>query len=133
MSDVPEQKNPPCATFDTTLLPDKHHLYASDAVTDGDVTKEARVNYEQTIREAMRSARDDNDDEVLDWRTMNVMATVRVIVEHKVTLEGAVLQEVRHGSDVKADQLDKDLTEYEVSPVRLVNLCTDKKHTASDC
>ena len=72
---------------------------------------------------------------------MNVMATVRVIVEHRVTLDGAVLQEdvrpisvyVRHGSDVKADQLDKDLTEYEVRPVRLVHLCTDKKHTASDC
>ena len=66
---------------------------------------------------------------------MNVMATVRVIVEHKETLEGAVLQEnvrpisvyVRHGSDVKADQLDKDLTEYEVRPVRLVILCTDQE------
>ena len=32
----------------------------------------------------------------------------------------------RHGSDVKADQLDKDLTEYAVKPVRLVYLCTDK-------
>ena len=75
-----------------------------------------------------------------DWRTMGVVATVRVIVDHKETLEGAVLQGdvrsisvyVRHGSDVKDDQLDKDLTEYEVRPVRLVNFCTDKKHTASD-
>ena len=115
MSDVPEQKYPPCATCDTTLLPDKHHLCASDAVTDGDVTKEAR---EQIIREAMRSAGHDNDDKGLDWRTMSVM-------EHKVTLERAVSQEdvrpifvyFQHGSDVKADQLDKDLTEYEVRPV----------------
>ena len=68
MSDVPEQQNPPCATFVTTLLPDKHHLFASDAVTDGDVTKEARVNYEQTIREMMRSAGNDNDDKGLDWK-----------------------------------------------------------------
>ena len=128
MSDVPEQTYSPCTTCDTTLL------LASDAVTDGDVTKEARVNYEQIIREAMRSAGRDNDDKGLDWRTMSVMATVRVIVNHKGTLEGAVLQEdvrpisvyVRHGSDVKDDQLDKDLTEYEVRPVRLVNFCTDK-------
>ena len=59
---------------------------------------------------------------------------VRVIVEHKETSEGAVLQEdvrpisvsARHGSDVKADQLDKDLMEYAVKSVRLVYLCTDK-------
>ena len=38
------------------LLPGKHYLYASDAVTDGDVTKKARVNYEQIIWEATRSA-----------------------------------------------------------------------------
>ena len=35
----------------------------------------------------------DIDGKGLDWRTMNVMATVRVIVEHKETSEGAVLQE----------------------------------------
>ena len=135
MSDVPEQTYSPCTTCDTTLLPDKHHIYASDAVTDGDVTKEARVNYEQIIRKAMRSAGHDNDDKGPDWRTMSVMATVRVIVDHKETLEGAVLQEdvlpifvyVRHGSDVKDDQLDKDLTEYEVRPVRLVSIRTDNK------
>ena len=75
------------------MLPDKHHLYASDAVTDGDVTKEARVIYEQIIREAVRSAGHDSDDKGLDWRTMNVMATVRVIVEHQETSQGAVLQE----------------------------------------
>ena len=94
-----------------------------------------RVNYEETIWEAMRSAGQDNDDKGLDWRTMNVMATVRVIVEHKVTVDGTVLQEdvrpisvyVRHGCVVRADQLDKDMTEYEVRPVRLVNLCTDRK------
>ena len=70
LSDVPEQQNPTCATFVTTLLLDKHHPFASDAVTDGDVTKEARVNYEQTIREMMRSAGNDNDDRGLDWRTI---------------------------------------------------------------
>ena len=70
MSDVPEQQNPPCATFVMTLLSDKHHLYASDAVTGGDVTKKARVNYEQTIREVMRSAGNDKDDKGLDWRTI---------------------------------------------------------------
>ena len=81
---------------------------------------------------------------------MSVMATVRVIVEHKSDQTFVPFLCVRHGSDVKADQLDKDLTEYEVRPVqadqldkdlteyevrpvRLVNLCTDKKHTASDC
>ena len=56
MSDEPEQQNPTCATFVTTLLPDTHHPYASDAVTDGDVTKEARVNYEQTIQAMMTEA-----------------------------------------------------------------------------
>ena len=139
MSDVPEQTCSPCATCDTMLLPDKHHLYASDAVTDGDVTKQARVIYEQIIQEAVRSeavrsAGHDSDDKGLDWRTRNVMATFRIIVEHKETSEGAVLQEdvrpisvsARHGSDVKADQLDKDLTEHAVKPVRLVYLCTDK-------
>ena len=125
MSDVLEQTYSPCVTCDTMLLPDKHHQNASDAVTDGDVSKEARVNYEQIIREAMRSAGHESDDEGLDWRTMNVMATVRVIADHKETLEGAVLQKdvrsisvsARHGSDVKAHQLDKDLTEYAVRPV----------------
>ena len=70
MSDVPEQQNPPCATFVTKLLPDKHHQNAFDAVTDGDVTKEARANYEQTMREMMRSAGNDNDDRGVDWRTI---------------------------------------------------------------
>ena len=32
----------------------------------------------------------------------------------------------RHGTDVKADKLDKDLMEYAVKPVRPVSLCTDK-------
>ena len=32
----------------------------------------------------------------------------------------------RHGTNVKADQLDKDLMEYVVKPVRPVTLCTDK-------
>ena len=32
----------------------------------------------------------------------------------------------RHGTDVKADQLDNDLMEYAVKPVRPVSLCTDK-------
>ena len=75
MSDAPEQTCSPCATCDTMLLPDKQYLYASDAVTDGDVTKKARVYYEQIIREAARSAGYDSDDKGLDWRTMNVMAT----------------------------------------------------------
>ena len=70
MSHVPEQQNPTCATFVTALLPDKHHPYASDAVTDGDVTKEARVNNEQTIQEMMRSAGNDKDEGGLEWRTI---------------------------------------------------------------
>ena len=57
MSDVPEQTCSPRATCD---MPNKHHLYASDAMTDGDVTKEACVNYEQIIREAVRSAGHDS-------------------------------------------------------------------------
>ena len=59
---------------------------------------------------------------------------VRVIVEHKRTSDGAVLPEdirpisvsVRHGTDVKADQHDKDLMEYAVTPVRPMYLCTGK-------
>ena len=70
MSDVLEQQNPTCATFVFTLLPGKHHPCASDALTDGDVTKEARVNNEQTIQEMMRSAGNDNDDRGLEWRTI---------------------------------------------------------------
>ena len=62
MSDAPEQTCPPCATYDTMLLPDKHYLNASDAVTDGDVTKKARVNYEQIIRQVARSVGHDSDD-----------------------------------------------------------------------
>ena len=38
----------------------------SDAVTDGNVTKKARVNYEQIIREKARSAGHDNDDKGLN-------------------------------------------------------------------
>ena len=57
------------------LLPDKHYLYAFDAVTGGDVTTKARVNYEQTIREVARSAGYDSDGKDLDWLTVNVMAT----------------------------------------------------------
>ena len=55
-------------------LPDKHYFYASDAVTDEDVSKKARVNYEQIIIEVARSGHD-SDDKGLDWRIMNVMAT----------------------------------------------------------
>ena len=55
------------------LLPGKHYLYASDAVTDGDVTKKARVNCEHIIREVARSVGHDSDDKGLDWRTMDVM------------------------------------------------------------
>ena len=75
MSGVPEQTCSPCATCDTILLPDKHDFHASDAVTDGDVTKKARDNYEQIIREVARSAGHDSDEKGLDWRTMNFMAT----------------------------------------------------------
>ena len=203
MSDVPEQTCSPCATCDTMSLPDKHYFCASDAVTDGDVTKKARVNYEQIILEVARSAGHDSDDKGLDWRTMNVMATEEKTTDVEQTLvfagpsdiagargtvggyatdetpeampqtqrsascfalsstqlgeteisaglvpaamsesswdrkrtsEGAVLPEdvrhisvsARHGTDVKADQLDKDLMEYAVKLVRPVSLCTDK-------
>jgi len=60
--------------------------------------------------------------------------SVQVIVEHRETSEGAVVPvnvrsisvSVRHGSDVKADQLERDLMEYVVKPVRPMSLCTDK-------
>ena len=59
MSDVTERMIRPfmeaCATCDTMLLPDKHFLYAYDAVTNGDVTKKARENYDQIILERVRS------------------------------------------------------------------------------
>ena len=42
-----------CTTCDTMLLPDKHYLYASDAVTDGVITNKARENYDQIILEVM--------------------------------------------------------------------------------
>ena len=55
-------------------------------------------------------------------------------MEHKETSEGTLLPEdvrpisvsARHGTDVKADHLDKDLVEYALKPVRPVSLCTDK-------
>ena len=85
MSDVPEQQNPPCATFVT-------HLYASDAVTDGDVTKEARANYEQTIREVMRSAGHDNDDKGLDWWTIE---TAEAHLDMKVNQHTSTIRSAR--------------------------------------
>ena len=241
MSDVPEQMRAARATCDTMLLPDKHFLSASDAVTDGhpdklceqiadtildacltqdpearvtceactrtgmvmvlgDVTTKACVNYKQAMREVARSPGYHSDDKGLDWRTMKVIVaieektpdvaqtlmlaapsdnagargvfygyatdetsegmpltqrmasclctqldtgrrngdlgwayssgSVQVIVEHRETSEGAVVPEnvrsisvsVRHGTDVKADQLERDLMEYVVKPVRPVSL-----------
>ena len=75
MSDVPEQTRLSCGTCDTMLLPDKHYLYASDAVTYGVVIKNALEKYDQIILEVMRSAGHGSDEGGLDWRTMNAMAT----------------------------------------------------------
>ena len=77
MRDVSEQTCSPCATCDTMLLPDKHYLFASDAVTDRDVTKEARGNNDHIVLEAVRSAGHYSDDKDLDWRTTNAMARLQ--------------------------------------------------------
>ena len=50
-------------------------------MTNGDVTKKARENYDQIIPEAVRPAGHDSDEKDLDWRIMNAMAT-----EEKTTM-----------------------------------------------
>lgn len=42
----------------------------------GEVMTKASVNYEQVIREAVKSVGYDSDDKGLDWRTMNVIVAV---------------------------------------------------------
>ena len=74
-------------------------------MTDGDVTKEACVNDEQIIRKEQQ-----NKKTFVPFPCMSDMVPMSTMTS-----------------------LDKDLTEHEVRPVRLVNLCSDKKHTASDC
>ena len=54
MSDVPEQQNPPCATFVTTLMPDKHHQDASDAVTVNDAVVTVPVYFDDLQRQATK-------------------------------------------------------------------------------
>ena len=56
MSDVPEQQNPPCATFATTLMPDKHHQNASDAVTMNDAVVTLPVYLDDLQRQATKDA-----------------------------------------------------------------------------
>ena len=59
----------------------------------------------------------------------NPSGYVRVTIEHKRTSEGAVVPEDvrsisvsdRHGTDVKTDQLETDLREYVMKPVRPVS------------
>ena len=119
MSDVPEQQNPPCATFVTTLLPDKHHPHASDTVTDGDVTKEARVYYEQTIREMMRSAGNDNDDRGLDWRTVE---TAEAHLEMKVN--DAVVTVPAYFNDLQRQATKDAVYIYGMNVLRFINELT---------
>ena len=56
MSDVPEQQNLPCATFATTLMPDKHHHNASDAVTMNDAFATVPVYFDDLQRQATKDA-----------------------------------------------------------------------------
>ena len=56
MSDVPEQQNPQCATFVTTLMPDKHHQNASDAVTVNDAVATVPVYFDDLQRQATKNA-----------------------------------------------------------------------------
>ena len=104
-------------------------------IVDGYATDETLEAMPQTQRSAsclytlLDTARRNGD---LGWA--HTSGYVRVIVGHKETSEGAVLPKdvrpisayARLGTDVKADQLDKDLMEYAVKPVRPVSLCTDK-------
>ena len=56
MSDVPEQQNPPCATFVTSLIPDKHHQNASDAATVNDAVVTVPENFDDLQRQATKDA-----------------------------------------------------------------------------
>ena len=56
MSDVLEQQNPPCATFVTTLMLDKHHQNASDAVTVNDAVVAVPVHFDDLQRQAPKDA-----------------------------------------------------------------------------
>ena len=56
MSDVPEQQNPPCSTFATTLMPDKHDQNASDAVNMNDAVVTVPVNFDDLQRQTTKDA-----------------------------------------------------------------------------
>ena len=56
MSDVPEQQNAPCATFVTTLMPDKHHQNASDTLTVNDAVVTVPVYFDDLQRQATKDA-----------------------------------------------------------------------------
>ena len=56
MSDIPEQQNPPCATFATTLMPDKHDQNASDAVNMNDAVVTVPVYFDDLQRQTTKDA-----------------------------------------------------------------------------
>ena len=56
MGDVLKQQNPPCATFVTTLMPDKHHQNASDAVTVNGAVVTVPVYFDDFQRQATKDA-----------------------------------------------------------------------------
>ena len=157
-------------------MPDKHYLYASDAVTDNDVTKKARINYDRIIREEEKTTdvaqtrmfagpsdiagargtvggyatHETPEAMPQTQRSASCLCTQLGETEFSAGLIPAAVSESswntksprkeqcyqktfvpflclpRHGNDVKADQLDKDLMEYAMKLVRPVSLCTDK-------
>lgn len=198
------------AILDTCLGQDPDARVACEACTKagmvmilGELTTKASVNYEQVIREAVKSLGFDNDEKGLDWRTMNVINAVeeqspdlvqaitagkapedigageqgivfgyatdespammplthllatglcvqldkvrkegivgwvrpegraQVTVEYTETVDGAlvparihaVVISTRHGTDVKTEQIERDLMEHVVKPVLPDELC----------
>mmetsp|Transcript_105116 Transcript_105116/g.339012 ORF Transcript_105116/g.339012 Transcript_105116/m.339012 type:complete len:392 (-) Transcript_105116:170-1345(-) len=71
------------AVLDACLAQDPDAQVACEACTKagmvmilGDVVTKASVNYEQVIREAVKSVGYDSEEKGLDWRTMNVIVAV---------------------------------------------------------
>ena len=77
VSDVPEQQNPPCASFVTTLMPDKHHQNASDAVTVNDAFVTVPVYFDDLQRQATKDA--------LYIYGMNVLRFINELTETAIT------------------------------------------------
>ena len=88
-------------------------------VTDCDVTKEARVNYEQTFREMMRSAGNDNDDRGLDWRTIETAeAHLDMKVNDAVVTVPAFFNDLQHQATKDAGYI------YGMNVLRFINELT---------